>query len=91
MKTKLISIGVLLIAVICFTLFMFGTINSADGKIVGSQTIHSTECKSYSSGSWGRMTCENVTSKVELFEDGHVEITVVERERVKPIQKTDRI
>lgn len=84
MKAKMISIGVLLVAVIWFTIFLYGTIGSNHGKLVRTYSTQSIECSGWGIGSWANTTCESVTSKVERFQDGHLEITMVERDQVKP-------
>ncbi len=80
MRAKLLSVAVMFIAVSCFTVFIYGTI----GNQKETKYIHSIQCLDYPSESWGRITCENVTTKVERFQDGHVEITNVERTPIKP-------
>jgi hypothetical protein len=88
MKAKIISAVVLLIAVVCFTIFLFTTIGDSDhGKITTSGYMTSIECIGWSVGSWARTTCENVTTKVERFQDGHVEITNIKRTPIKPSDK----
>jgi hypothetical protein len=88
MKAKLISIGVLLIAVVWFTSFLLGVNDPPvdHGKVVISSEIKSKDCRergiAWGSGSWSSIQCENVVSLYTKFEDGHIASVEISRVRI---------